>query len=326
MLLLSWLACFPCPDDTLLASDGSCYPMGGGEDSDSGTSQDADGDGYVRWDLATDPALADCDDSDPGVTPETERLVPAGPFIRGSEAGLSDTTPVRTLTLSAFCIDRTERTNAQFIGVIEDSVAQGRPNRSADGAVLYDFEDDDDEVPEGIDWVDEAPVLVAGLEDHPVVEVYWESAQAYCAWIGLSLPTEAQWEKAARGEDGRTYPWGEAAPSCALANVRPEMNGDPCWDETLPVGSFPDGVSPYGALDMAGNAAEWVLDWYDPDYYAAAPEQDPPGPSAPIESRERITRGGNFPSGAPAASTFSRYREAEDATSNGVGFRCARPL
>lgn len=324
-MLLLWLsACFPCDDDALLGNDGVCYPIP--QDSGQPDLVDADGDGFLRWDLAQDASQADCDDSDPTVTPQTERLVPAGAFERGSEAGLMDTTPVKSIQLSAFCVDRFERTNLQYIAVLEESVAAGRPNESADGAKLYDFEDVDDEVPEGIAWVDDGPVLVDGLEDHPVVEVYWESAHAYCQWAGLSLPTEAQWEKAARGTDGRTYPWGEAAPSCDLASVRPEMDGEPCWDHTLPVGSFPDGVSPYGALDMAGNIAEWVSDWYDPDYYGQAPEADPPGPSAPIETRERITRGGNFPSGAPAASTFSRYREAEDATSNGVGFRCVRNL
>lgn len=324
-MLLLWLtACFPCPDDALLGNDGSCYPIP--QDSGQAVLDDADGDGFVRWDLAQDPSQADCDDQDPSVTPQTERLVPAGAFIRGSQDGLADTTPVRTLELSAFCVDRLERTNQQYIAVLQDSVLAGRPNRGAGGELLYDFEDDDDEVPEGIAWQDDAPVLVEGLEDHPVVEVYWESAKAYCAWAGMSLPTEAQWEKAARGSQGQTYPWGEDAPSCELANVRPEMDGAPCWDHTLTVGSFPEGVSPYGALDMSGNIAEWVMDWYDPDYYELAPDSDPPGPSAPIDTRERITRGGNFPSGAPAASTFSRYREAEDATSNGVGFRCIRNL
>ncbi|MFT5584337.1 MAG: sulfatase modifying factor 1 [Cognaticolwellia sp.] len=324
-MLLLWLtACFPCPDDTLLSADGSCYPIA--QNLDPPVVADADGDGFVRWDLAEDPAQADCDDQDPTVTPQTERLVPAGDFVRGSEAGLPDTTPVKTVELGAFCVDRLERTNTQFIGVLEESVAAGRPNRSADGAMLYDFEDDDDDVREGIEWEQDAPVLVEGLEQHPVVEVYWGSANAYCIWVGLSLPTEAQWEKAARGTDGRTYPWGDDAPTCELANLRPEIQGGPCWDKTLPVGSFPLGVSPYGALDMAGNVAEWVSDWYDPDYYNAAPDTDPPGPSDPIESRERITRGGNFPSGPPAASTFSRYKEPENATSNGVGFRCVRPL
>ena len=324
-MLLLWLtACFPCPDDALLGNDGSCYQIP--QDSGQLDLVDADGDGFVRWDLAQDPSQADCDDQDPDVTPQTERLVPAGAFIRGSEVGLEDTTPVKSVALSAFCVDRLERTNLQYIDILVDSVAAGRPNRSAQGAVLYDFEDDDDEVPEGIAWEDEAPVLVDGLIDHPVVEVYWESAQAYCAWAGLSLPTEAQWEKAARGTDGRTYPWGDEEPSCELLSFRPSMDADPCWDHTLPVGSFPDGASPYGALDMAGNIAEWVLDWYAPDYYGEAPELDPPGPDAPIDTRERITRGGNFPSGALAASTFTRYREAEDATSNGVGFRCVRNL
>ena len=323
-MLLLWLsACFPCPGNTFLAADGSCYPRA--EQGEQPAPKDADGDGFVRWELTQDPAQADCDDEDPNVTPATERLVPAGAFVRGSTAELQDTTPVKTIEMSAFCVDRLERTNSQFIGVLEESVAAGRPNRSVDGAMLYDFEDTDDDVPEGITW-DDGPVLVEGLEDHPVVEVYWGSSKAYCSWVGMSLPTEAQWEKAARGSDERTYPWGEDAPSCDLANLRPDRSGEPCWDHTLPVGSFPLGASPYGALDMSGNIAEWVLDWYDEDYYAAAPELDPPGPSEPGSTRERIARGGNFPSGPPAATVFSRYREPEDATSNGVGFRCVRNL
>jgi formylglycine-generating enzyme required for sulfatase activity len=125
-------------------------------------------------------------------------------------------------------------------------------------------------------------------EDHPMVRVSWEEAKAYCAWAGVTLPTEAQWEKAARGTDGRKYPWGNDWDSskCQCSKEKVADAGS-----TSAVGSYPEGTSPYGVLDMAGNVWEWCEDWYDKDYCKTAPSNDPPGPSSSPEGY-RALRGG----------------------------------
>jgi formylglycine-generating enzyme required for sulfatase activity len=300
---------------------------------------DADGDGFPAWSTTADDARADCDDADPAVTPETERYVRAGPFVRGEE-GTFWAEPVRSITLSDYCIDRTEVTNDAFLLLLEAREAGGLSNVDDEGRTLFDVYDADDPYPERIVDTDGVWSVEAGYGDHPVVEVWPWSGELYCATNGKALPTEAQWEKAARGEaDARIYPWGDDAAGCSLANYvdvpegGPPQDGEPCVGDTAPVGGYPDGASPYGAVDLAGNVAEWVQDWFDPEAYAAGTDTDPTGPAEGAlfddgvgEFVARTSRGGNFLTAPEMLHVSARTPEPETATSNGVGFRCARPL
>lgn len=259
---------------------------------------------------ATEPPATLAPLSPPGNFPLTEQvLVPAGPFLMGSDAGEDDAAPARIVTLDAFWIDKTEVTNAQYAAFLNEQGNQ------VEGGVTW------------VDFSDEQVLLTTdgslfrpkdGYADHPVVEVSWYGAQAYCRRVGRRLPTEAEWEKAARGEDGRTYPWGEEPPACAAANFWEQPDG--CISRTTPVGSYPDGVSPYGALDMAGNVWEWVEDWYDPTYYSTAAGDNPTGPQS---GESRVQRGGSYFDPGRTVRTFHRFRGWPINLYRNVGFRCA---
>jgi formylglycine-generating enzyme required for sulfatase activity len=304
--------------------------------ADTGGSEvDADGDGAPSWQTASDPLDADCDDADPAIGPATARFFPAASFIRGKDDA-GHASPAREISLSAYCLDLTEVTNASFTPYLAARFGAGSPNLTDDGELIFAFVDDTpDPYPERL--VDEGEGVYsveAGYEHHPAVEVYWAGANGYCAWRGGRLPTEAEWEAAARGGEQRSFPWGESEPTCDLANFAPTDEGGrhPCLDDTQPVGSYSSGVSAQGLLDLGGNAAEWVWDWYRADYYAESADHDPQGPDSGFAVEElnpegyvaRLARGGNFLTGAPALSTFERWPEPERGHSNGVGFRCAQ--
>lgn len=250
-----------------------------------------------------------------GAAPGPEMvLVPAGPFVRGDKAGEADERPQRRLELPAFAIDRTEVTR----GAYGECVVQGkcRPALAADQAA---------------DSVDRLPRTL------PVANVSWHDAAAYCAFVGKRLPTEAEWEKAARGPDGRRYPWGDEF-ACARGNFGNFAGDGRCAEDgapggLMPVGSFPGGASPYGALDMAGNVWEWVADPYAADAYLRPPLRPAPvtldGGHAKVAAKpqeRRVLHGGGccsifgLPRSADRLALPPTYKDAD------IGFRCAQNL
>lgn len=233
-------------------------------------------------------------------------LIPAGPFLMGSSpkdgnVGFTvgvDELPQRTLNLKGFFIDRFEVTALKYRDFLE---ATGRTPPG------------DPRFPEIYPWAREGGVPKE-FENHPVIYVSWGDAEAFCGWAGKRLPTEAEWEKAARGPDGRIWPWGNIF-DARKANVQEFHSGG-----TLPVGSFPKGASPYGVEDMAGNVAEWIADWYEAY----------PGSKLVREAfgKNRVVKGGAFTlPGEPYARSASRSMARDpEKKHRSIGFRCARDL
>ncbi len=214
--------------------------------------------------------------------------IPAGETVIGGD-GIEY--PRHGVSLSAYWIHRTKVTNRMYALCVGVGVCT--PPKPEIGAANY---------------------TDPTYADHPVVGVNWNQAQAYCGWIGGRLPTEAEWENAARGPSGREYPWGTAAPSCDLLNFNGCEKG-----RTTSVMAYPNGASPYGLLDMAGNVYEWVFDWYDPDYYTNSPIQDPPGPDS---GTFKVTRGSGFETEPTFVPSAVRHWTSPTLTKRDLGFRC----
>ncbi len=233
--------------------------------------------------------------------------VPAEAFFMGSDDGPEDERPRHRVELKAFFIDRHQVTNLQFARFLNAVGPLGKR-----GERFYDTDDSDARIHrrEGQWLVD------PGHENRPVVEVSWFGAVAYCAWLGKRLPTEAEWEKAARGTDGRKFPWGNNPPD------RERAHFGAGWNELIDVGRLPKGASPYGALDMAGNGWEWVS-----SAYRSYPYQAADGREGLTHDEVRGTRGGGHDSSAAELMTTHRGRHVSRHYRSGhhnIGFRCAR--
>ncbi|MBC7249249.1 MAG: SUMF1/EgtB/PvdO family nonheme iron enzyme [Anaerolineae bacterium] len=223
--------------------------------------------------------------------------VPSGTFIMGSEAGDADERPVHNVWLSGFWIDRYEVTNAQYRKCEEAGICKRPAYIESNKRSNY--------------------YISSEYDDYPVIFVSSDDAATYCQWIGKRLPTEAEWEKAAswdwRTGTKLTWPWGNTFDDSKVRDGQAK--------DTMPVGSHPQGVSPYGAMDMAGNVLEWTADWYDKDYYQVSPSSNPKGPAT---GYGRVVRGGTWWDVEYDLRTTRRKQEAANARQMYLGFRCAR--
>ncbi len=228
--------------------------------------------------------------------------VPAGTFTMGSNEIARFSGPEHSVYLDEFCIDKYEVTNRQYRRFCD---ATHRP------------------YPGDPDFLGLSNYIVS-CPSYPVLNLSWADAKAYCDWVGKRLPTEAEWEKAARGTDARKYPWGNAEPD-AEGLYRANYGAREGWakdgyEGTAPVGSFESGASPYGCMDMAGNVADWCSDWHGKDYYFSSPKNNPQGPSS---GTHRVIRGGSWEDWASELPTWNHQGYPPTWLEHDQGFRCA---
>jgi formylglycine-generating enzyme required for sulfatase activity len=232
-------------------------------------------------------------------------LVPAGPFPMGvppgDRDGGRDEYPRHTVELDAFYIDAYEVNNARYREFVK-ATGHRTPVHPTNPARTL--------------WKD-GQVSIA-VAERPVVNVDWQDADAYCKWAGKRLPTEAEWEKAARGTDDRRFPWGNVEPTSKHLNFNQQWIGE---KTLMPVGSYEAGKSPYGVYDMAGNVWEWVADWYDDHYYEKSPAKNPKGPDS---GTDKVLRSSGWAVETPLVRIFTRVKSAPEIRNESTGFRCAR--
>ena len=268
--------------------------------------------------------------------------IPAGEFTMGSTFFESvvfkdmklhlfpDQRPQHKVYLDGYWIDKTEVTVGMFKKFVKETGYITSAEKRGGGKPWKDGPKEDEwPIVSGIDWLHPREIDKDADDDHPVVQVSWEDAMAYAEWAGGTLPTEAQWEKAARGTDIRKYPWGDEFNGaylnygdslCPVKRWR-DIEYNDGYSFTSPVGIYSKGSSPYGALDMAGNVWEWVYDWYDEDYYENSPYKNPTGPET---GRVKSMRGGSWYDGEPTAwvTCVIRHQNPIHDRYEDVGFRC----
>jgi formylglycine-generating enzyme required for sulfatase activity len=244
----------------------------------------------------------------------TMLLIPTGRLLMGDSTVGRDEQPVHGVHVSAFYLDETEVRYCQFKDFLTDRSdwCRGAANpKLVDADYLKDWD---------------GTTYPPGLDNHPVVWVSWAAATAYAEWRDARLPTEAEWEFAARGTDARPYPWGSTPPDSggkARCRYKVSESGPILYPMTVPVRRYREFRGPFGHFGLAGNVWEWVSDWHDPDYYAESPEVDPSGP---VGGTYRVLRGGSWSVPAEWVRSSIRLRAFPTRSSDQVGFRCARTV
>jgi iron(II)-dependent oxidoreductase len=229
-------------------------------------------------------------------------LVPAGEFLMGSDphrdrAAGPQEQPQHRVFLDAFKIDRYEVSNVEYLRYV---------------------------LATGADWPQfwRGKPFADKMALHPVINVSWEEADAYCRWVGKRLPTEAEWEKAARGDDGRMFPWGDEPAGWIKSNIaHPGSKRGAKYPPLANIDRYDKGVSPYGVYQLAGNVSEWVSDWFDPEYYRRSPDRNPQGPE---RGDLKVFRGGSWNEDPEVARSAGRNGGEPARRSYLTGFRCAQ--
>jgi formylglycine-generating enzyme required for sulfatase activity len=254
--------------------------------------------------LAVDPPASATDSTAAGKDGGPVVLIPAGSFPmgvpHGDRDGGRDEYPRHDVYVDAFYIDKFEVTNGQYLAFVKATGHRVPQNPNNPTRNLWQG-----------DTISEA------LVDRPVINVDWADAVAYCSWAGKRLPTEAEWEKAAKGTSDRRFPWGNVEPTNKHLNFNQRWIGE---KTLMPVGSYEAGKSPFGVYDMAGNVWEWVQDWYDPKYYEKSPAKNPKGPET---GTRRVLRGSGWQNETPTVRIFTRVDSDPTVRNESTGFRCA---